>query len=112
MSKYMILHNAPEPSGEFMAHSSPEDMKRGMDDWMRWKDEAEKTVKFEFGMPLQAVARIYTDKVTDSDNPAGGYSMIEADSKQQVIDVLRNHPHLGRMGTSIDVLEIIPMPGI
>lgn len=107
----MILHNATEPAKEFMAKFTPEQRKAGLEAWIAWKNEAEKTVKFEFGLPLQAVGRVSNEGVEDSDNKASGYSMIEADSKEAVIEVLRNHPHLQREGANLDILELIPMSG-
>ena len=112
MTKYMILHNAPEPAGEFMDSSSPEQRQSGIDAWMAWRDEAVKKVQFEFGMPMEAVARITPEGATNSDNQASGYSMIEAESKDPVIEVLLNHPHLDRPGATLDVFEIIPMTGL
>ena len=38
-----------------MADSTPEDVQESMAAWIAWRDEAVKTVKFEFGLPLQAV---------------------------------------------------------
>ena len=36
--------------------------------------------------------------------------MIESDSKQTVLDLVKSHPHLKRQGASIEVLEMLPMP--
>lgn len=112
MPKYMILHNAPEPAREFMAKFTQEQMQAGMASWIAWKEEAEKKVAFEFGNPMQAVARVTPGGVIESDNQASGYSMIVADSKELALEVLRNHPHLQREGATMDVLEIVTMPGI
>lgn len=108
----MIIHNALEPAREQMARSTPEQMQASMAAWMAWKDEAEKQVKFEFGNPMQAVGRVTRGGVTGSDNQASGYSMIVADSKELVLEVLQNHPHLQRDGATMDVLEMVTMPGI
>jgi hypothetical protein len=110
MPKYLILHNALESASEIMAQSTPDEIEASIAAWLVWKEQAGKTVKFEFGMPIQAVARVAADGTTDSDNPASGYSMIEADSKADVIAALRTHPHLERAGATMDILEIIPMP--
>lgn len=112
MPKYMILFNAPEPAKEQMARSTREQMQTSMAAWLAWKDEAEKTVGFAFGNPLQAVARVTPTEAGESDNQASGYAMIEADSKELVVEVLRNHPHLQRDGATIDILEVVTMPGI
>lgn len=112
MPKFMILYNAPEKADEFMAQSTPEEMKAGMEAWIKWKDALDDSVKFDFGLPLQAVGNITKTVVGDSHSSASGYSTIEGDSKAQIVELFKTHPHLDRPGTSIDVLEMLPMPGM
>lgn len=111
MAKYMILFNSSAKAGEVMASSNPEDMKASMQEWIAWRDEAVKTVKFDFGMPLQVEMRITTSGEEESNNPASGYAMIEGE-KEEIIRLLKTHPHLKMPGASIDLLEILPMPGM
>ena len=40
--------------------------------------------------------------------PAG---VLFAQSTQDVVDVLKDHPQLKRSNASMDILEIVPMPG-
>jgi hypothetical protein len=110
MAKYLILFNAPLPASKFMAQSSPEQRQAGMDSWMAWKEEADKTVKFEFGMPIEAVSRITPEGTTESDNVASGYAIIEGD-REAVVKALETHPHLKRPDATIDLLEMLSMPG-
>jgi hypothetical protein len=112
MAKYLVIYNSTFNASELMAKASPEEMKASMDDWIKWKDEATKTAKFDFGMPLQAVSRITSEGVSDSNNQASGYSIMEGDSKEAIIDLLKKHPHMKRQGASIDLLEMISMPGM
>ena|SRR5258708_4916761 len=112
MAKYLILFNSGMSASETMASATPEQMKASMDEWMKWRDEAVKTVKFEWGMPLQAVGRVTKSGVVSSDTQASGYSIMEADSKDVIIELLKSHPQLKRPESSIDVLEMLPMPGM
>lgn len=112
MAKYMVLYNSTESAADVMAEASPEKMKASMDEWMKWRDEASKIVKIEFVLPLQAVSRITPDGVTDSNNQTSGYSIMEGESKEAIIGLLRKHPHLKRSGTTIDLLEMMSMPGM
>jgi hypothetical protein len=112
VAKYMILFNSDATARELMANASPEEMKASMDEWVKWRDEAIKSVKFEFGLPLQAVNSISPEAATESRNPASGYATIEGDSKDVITQLLKTHPHLKRTGSSIDLLEMIPMPGM
>ena len=40
-----------------------------------------------------------------------GYSILQAASAQDVTNLLDGHPHLEMSGASIDVLEMLSMPG-
>lgn len=110
MGRYLVLFNAPEAMSLFMARNTPEERQAGLQAWMRWKEEAEKTVTFEFGAVVQAVNRIDQNGVGESPNQASNYAFAEADSKDDVIKALQNHPHLQRKDASIDVLEFLSMP--
>ena len=109
MAKYLILYNAPEKAGEFMAQSTPEQIAAGRAAWIAWKDEATKSVGFEFGSPVQVVGRVTSAGVEESDTIASGYSIMESDSQDAVMEALANHPHLKRPQASIDVLEMLEM---
>lgn len=112
MAKFMVLYNSNEKASDTMANASPEQMQASMAEWMAWKEEAEKTAKVDFGLPLQAAARMTSGGVSDSDSQVSGYSVIEGESKEAVLDLLETHPHLKRPGASIDVLEMLAMPGM
>lgn len=112
MTKYLILYNTTESASDLMARTSPEDMKASMEEWIRWSEEANKKAKFDFGMPLQATSRVTPDGVTASDSQVSGYSFMEGDSKEAIIELLKTHPQLKRPGATIDVLEVLPMPGL
>jgi hypothetical protein len=112
MSRFLILFNAPESMVEFMPRSTPEERQAGLDAWKQWKEEAEKTVKFEFGAVVTAVSQIEGSEVKDSQNQASNYAFAEAENKEIVTSALKNHPHLKRNGATIDVLEFLSMPGL
>ena len=114
MTKFMVLYNNPLSASDVMANATPEEMKTSMEEWIKWKDAAVagKTVKIEFGMPLQIVSRILPKGTEESDTQVSGYSIIEADSKDIIEELLKTHPHLKHDGASIDVLEMLSMPGI
>ena len=112
MMKFMVLYNSSTSASELMANASPEEMKASMDEWIKWRDEVSKTVKFDWGLPLQAVSRVTADGVTDSDSQVSGYSIMEGESKEAITELLKTHPHLKRPGAFIDILEMLSMPGI
>jgi len=112
MAKYMVLYNSMVSTSERMASASPEQMKASMDEWIKWREDANKTVKVDFGLPLQAGNRVTASGVMNSDSQVSGYSIVEAESEAAIIDLLLTHPHLQNPGTSIDVLEMLTMPGM
>ena len=113
MAKFMVLYSSTNKAGEVMANTTPEELKASMDEWLAWREEAKKTVTaVDFGLPLQAISRLSYEGITESSNPASGYSIVEEDSKEALVDVLKKHPHLKRSSESIDVFEMLPMPGV
>ena len=111
MKKFMVLYNSSVPATEQMASSTPEQRKAGMEEWMAWAGRAGSAI-VDFGAPLQAAAHVTPGGVGDSDSQAAGYSLLQADSKDEIDSLLADHPHLKMPGASIDVFEALPPPGM
>ena len=112
MTKFMVLYSSALKASELMANASPEEMQASMAEWMQWREEANKSFKVDFGLPLQAVSRITSDGAGPSDSQVSGYSIVEGESKDAIVELMKSHPHLKRDGASIDVLEMLSMPGL
>jgi len=112
MAKFMVLYSSTASASQLMANATPEQMKASMSEWMKWKDNASKAAKIDFGMPLQAVSHITPEATSDSSSQVSGYSIVEGDSKGAIAKLLQTHPHLKRSGASIDLLEMLAMPGM
>lgn len=112
MAKYMVLYSSTSSATELMANASSEQMKASMNEWLKWKNDAHKTAQVVFGMPLQAVRHITPDGSGPSSSQVSGFATVEGDSKSAILELLQTHPHLKRPGASIDVLEMITMPGL
>ena len=111
MPKYLVIFNSTVNASDTMKQATPEQMQASMQEWMQWKEIAEKKVKFEWGQPIQAIARITPTGVVNSDSQASGYCTLEG-SKEDVMALLTTHPHLKREGATTDVLERLSMPGM
>lgn len=107
----MIFYISKGSASERMANASPEQMKASMDEWIKWKDETSKTIKVEFGMPLQPTNSITANGVNEAHTPVSGYSILEGD-KDAIIEALKKHPQLKMPDSVIEVLEFLPMPGM
>jgi len=95
MTKFMVLYRSSTSARDQMANATPEQMKAGMEAWMQWAGQAGDAV-VDLGAPLA---------------PAG-YSIMQADSAGALGGVLDGHPHLSMPGNSIEVLEMLSMPGM
>lgn len=112
MAKYLIIYNTFVHAQPAIASASPQNNQASMDEWMAWREVASKTAAIDFGLPLQAAGRVTPDGVTNSNNPASGYSMLEGKSKTAIMTLLQTHPHLKTAGASIDVFEMLPLPSM
>jgi len=112
MSKYMVLYYTPIQPKELMANANTEDMQASIDEWNNWKDNVSKSVKVEFGLPLQIIGHITLEGSSESNSQVVGYAIVKGDSKDEIMEILQTHPVLKRPDASIDLFEMISMPGI
>ena len=112
MSKFFVLYLAPVSAIEqMMANATPEQMKVGMDAWMAWMKSNESALA-DMGAPLGKTKRVTGAGVSDTKNEVTGYSIIEAKSHEAAANMLEGHPHLQVTGAYIDVLAVMPIPGM
>ncbi len=108
MAKFMILYRAETSAREQMASATPEQMKAGLDAWMAWAGKAGDAV-VDLGSPLAYSAHVGS---ASGGEDVCGYSILQAASAQDITNILDGHPHLEMPGSSIDVLELLTMPGM
>jgi hypothetical protein len=113
MKKFMVLYMASAPDFEKMMKSStPEQQKKGMEAWMRWMN-ANKTSIVEGGGPLGKTKRVDLNGASDTKNGVGGYSVVQAETHDGAAKIFgKDHPHLQMPGAWIEIVEIMPMPGM
>jgi len=107
MKKFLVLYEAPATAMEQMAKATPEQAKQGMDLWMKWKNANDKAI-VDLGMPLGK--GVHLKKGATS--LVVGYSIIQAASMDAAKKVVDNHPHFHTQGGSIEIFEMLPMPGM
>ena len=108
MAKFMILYRSSTSARDQMANATPEQMKAGMDAWMAWAGKAGDAV-VDLGSPLAPATRVGPARGPDD---VTGYSILQAASAEEITSVLGGHPHLEMPGSSIEVLELLTMPGM
>jgi hypothetical protein len=94
-----------------MQASSPEDMQRGMEPWVAWFD-AHTQALVEMGTPTGNEMNITKAGISRPTTFIGGYTIVQADDMVAVQAILSDHPHYMMEGNSIEVLELMPMPGM
>jgi hypothetical protein len=108
MTKYMVLYRSSVSAGEQMG-ASPEDAQAGMELWMQWAGKAGDAI-VDLGSPLGAAASIGTG---EAGQPIGGFSILQAESVDDLKNILDGHPHFQSPGNpTIEVLEFLPIPGM
>jgi hypothetical protein len=108
MPKYVILYRAQASAMEQMENLTPEQAQTGMELWATWAGKVGDRV-VDFGAPLAPRTTVGT---AGADQAIAGYSILEAGSESEVTALLEDHPHFHTPGdTSIEVLEVLPVPG-
>jgi hypothetical protein len=113
MKKFMVLYMASGAEFEkMMKNSTPEQQKKGMDAWMKWMN-ANKASLVEGGAPLGKTKRVDQSGASNTKNEIGGYSVVQAESHDAATKIFgKDHPHLQMPGAWIEIVEIMPLPGM
>ncbi len=112
MKKFLVLYQSTVPVSEQMKQATPAQAKAGMDAWMSWAGRAGSGI-VDMGSPVAVAASLAgATQVVAGHSQVGGYSILQAASKDAMMDLLKNHPHFMAPGASIDVFEFLPMPGM
>ena len=108
--KFFVFYFAPREIMERMKNQSPEEMNDMMKQWFEWGDRCGDSL-IEMGGPLMN-GRILTDEGNGpSKSDLGSYSILEADSMEDALELLDGHPHLSFMeGCSIEIFETMLPP--
>ena len=113
MKKFMVLYMANAADFEkMMKESTPEQQKKGMEGWMKWMGD-HKASLVDGGAPLGKTKRVDAKGVSDAKNGIGGYSIVQAESADAATKIVgKGQPHLQMPGTWIEIVEIMPLPGM
>jgi hypothetical protein len=108
MSKFLVLYRATTSAAEQMASMTPEQSQEGMAAWMGW---AQRTggAMVDLGAPVGPAVEADDDEV---ETGVCGFSILQGDSKDDVLALMENHPHTQVPGASIEVHEFLAVPGM
>lgn len=102
MTNYLLIYRADPAAMAAMPEPTPEQGAEMMDAWNNWAARAGDAI-VNFGDPTVAVS-------PGADPTVGGYSILQADSYDEIAALLEGHPHTA-MGGTIDVYETQPVLG-
>jgi hypothetical protein len=111
MKKFLVLYKAPTTSFEQMMKATPEQQKAGMDAWMAWGQKATASI-VDMGAPLGKSLRVTPAGSSPIKNDLGGYSILQGESKEALAETLKGHPHFMMPEGSIEIIELMPLPGM
>lgn len=116
MKKFLLLYMSPvsaeEQMGKAKLELSEEDMQKAMQPWIDWFNSVGDGL-LDRGMPLGNGKHVTTSGVSESTSQIMGYSMIQAESMDQALELAKKQPHLTiGEGRSVEVLEVLAMPGM
>lgn len=112
MKKFLVLYKAPASAFEQMKKSTPEQQQAGMQAWMAWSQKAAGAI-VDMGAPLGKSLRVAKGGGSSpTTNDLGGYSILQGESKEALAAALKDHPHFMMPDGTIEIVELMPIPGM
>lgn len=116
MQKFLVLYNAPAASleewmklDESVRKEQEEEMKAAWDTWMMQNRDLMATGDTAGAGKTKRVTKEGIEAVK---NDVMLFSLVEAESQEEVADAFKNHPHFGIPGAWIDVMPANLLPGM
>jgi hypothetical protein len=113
MKKFLVMYMADRAAFEkMMRNSTPEQQQAGMKAWMDWMNTHKASI-VDGGAPLGNTMRVDAAGAKDVNNEMGGYSIVQAESHEAATAMFdKNFPHLQMPNAWIEIIEIMPIPGM
>ncbi len=111
MKKFLLLYTAPAETREKMQNASPEEMKEGMQPWMDWFAKVGNNL-IDKGLPLGNAMTVTTEGEMPGNVEFVGYNIVQADDIEGALALAKSNPHLERDGATVEVHEMLPVPGM
>lgn len=112
--RFLIIYHSPIDAMTQMANSDPEQMEKGMAMWNAWAKRAGSQLT-DLGAPLVNGKRLHSDgSSAPSSRDVTGYSLLEAEDWDELVDLLSGHPHISGWNpdATIEVHETMLIPGM
>ena len=109
--KFLVLFSAPAETRAKMQSATPEEMQKSMQPWMDWFAKVGKAL-VDRGMPLTHAMSLTKDGTEPGNPEFVAYDIVEAESIEAALDLMKSNPHLDREGGKIEVHEMWDMNGM
>ena len=91
-----------------MMTENPDMGKAGMEEWKVWMQNHMKDMA-DMGAPLGKNTEMSAGGAMEKSNDLGGYSIIQAETMEDVKKILADNPHFKMSGATMDIAELMPM---
>jgi hypothetical protein len=110
--RFLIIYHAPMDAMAQTSNSSPEEMAEGMAQWKAWAKRVGSKLT-DLGAPLINGKRLHPNGSSmASTRDVAGYSLLEAEDWEDVMDLLSGHPHISgwHPEATIEIHETMLLP--
>ena len=87
---------------------NPEMGKKGMEEWGVWMKNHMADFA-DMGAPIGKNTEVSASGAVEKSNDIGGYSILQAESKEAAEAILKDNPHFKMPGATVDLAELMPM---
>jgi hypothetical protein len=109
MKKFLALYRMDmDAMKKMMTETSAEDRKKGKEEWGTWM-KAHTADMADMGGPVGKNTEVSASGAKDVSNDLGGYTVFQAESKEDVVKLLADCPHMKMPGAVVDLMEIPAM---
>ncbi|MDB4939813.1 MAG: hypothetical protein JWO40_238 [Candidatus Doudnabacteria bacterium] len=110
MQRYIVLYRAPLTVAQRFAQATPEEAMKGMQLWTDWAKKVGPGL-VDPGKPLGNAMRVTKDNITKSDSDVIGMSILQANTMDEALQMVKDHHHLHwAENCEIVLLEEMPIP--
>ena len=110
--RFLVIYHAPMDAMAQTANNTPEQLEAGMAMWNAWAERLGSRL-IDLGAPLGGGKSLTAEgSLTPSTKDVAGYSFLEAENWEELMDLLTGHPHLSgwHPEATIEVHETMLMP--
>ena len=115
MKTFLVMYLAPTSVIDEWKKTEPQQRKQAeekmMAEWRQWMSDHKKMFA-DVGAGVGKTKRVTQAGTTDTRNDVMLYGVVEAESHEAAARAFEGHPHLQIPQSSIEIMEINPMPAM